>query len=60
MVKNINGKNVSIKMTRGELARVVRYLSCIMFDENGNLRETVKNIHGKLKNQLREFDEKNS
>ena len=60
MVKNINGTNVSIKMTRGELARVVRYLSCIMFDENGNLRETVKNIHGKLKNQLREFDEKNS
>ena len=60
MINNINEKTVNIKLTRGELCRVLILLAGTMFDNNGNKRETLFMIHEKLHNQLEAFDKKNN
>ena len=49
---NPNDKTVNVKMTRGDLCRLLILITCC---GNG---ETWRNLHDKLRTQLEEFDRK--
>ena len=59
MIENINDKTVTVKLTRGELCRLLIFLAGNMFDNTGNPRTTLLKIHDNLHDQLEAFDKKN-
>ena len=52
MVKTSNDKTVNVKLTRGEVCRLLILITGICEGESW------KRLHNKIRNQLEEFDQK--